>query len=293
MQLLILGSKGQLGAELVQRGNRRAWYPVGVDYPECDLTRQESIHQVMEDHGPFEAVINAAAYTAVDRAESEPDTAFAVNSDGARLLAQSCAARQTALIHVSTDYVFDGGMQRPYRPDDPVRPIGVYARSKAQGEQAIRHCLGRHVIVRTSWLFGPYGSNFVKTILRLAKEREELQMIDDQVGCPTYAGDLAEALLDIAAQVTEQPGKWGTYHFCNQGVATWYAFTCRIIALAQPYEPFVVKTITPITTAAYPLPAARPAYSVLDCTTIEKTFGVLRRPWQVALRQMLAILYHS
>jgi dTDP-4-dehydrorhamnose reductase len=291
MKILILGSNGQLGSELMHRALRRTWDIAGVDFPECDITSEESLRHVLKEHGPFEIVINAAAYTAVDRAESEPDAAFAVNRDGAQLLARSCAVHNCALIHISTDYVFDGSGIRPYQPEDPVCPLGVYARSKAEGEAAIRENWGRHIIVRTSWLFGPHGPNFVKTILRLSSEREELRIIDDQVGCPTYAGDLAEALLDAAAQVSNKPGGWGTYHFCNQGAVSWYAFTRRIIALANTYSKFKVKEIAPILTAHYPLPAPRPAYSVLDCTSFEKTFGVVRRPWEAGLKEMLTAVY--
>ncbi len=291
MKILVLGSKGQLGSELMQRGIWRAWNMTGVDFPECDITREESIRRVLQDRGPFRVVINAAAYTAVDRAESEPHAAFAVNRDGAQLLARTCAEQDTMLIHLSTDYVFDGSGTRPYQPNDPVYPSGVYARSKAEGEAAIRKYWDRHVIVRTSWLFGPHGPNFVKTILRLAGEREELRIIDDQVGCPTYAGDLADALLDSARKISETAVGYGTYHFCNRGAVTWYAFTRRIIALASKYSKFTVKEIAPIPTAHYPLPAPRPAYSVLDCTSFEKTFGFVRRHWEEGLKEMLAILY--
>jgi dTDP-4-dehydrorhamnose reductase len=238
-------------------------------------------------------LINAAAYTAVDKAESEPRIAFAVNRDGADVLARACRDHEIPLIHVSTDYVFEGLQTRPYLPTDPIKPQGVYGKSKAAGDERIRHHWERHVIVRTSWLFGRYGTNFVKTMIRLGKERETLRVVDDQVGCPTYAGDLADALLNIAAHVTVKADGWGTYHYCNQVAVTWYAFARRILTLARPYVDLRVHEILPILASQYPLPAPRPPYSVLDCASIEARFGVARRPWEDALREMLADICKS
>ncbi len=291
MRLLVFGSNGQLGHDLMEQSQARGWEPVGADLPACDITRAESIDHAFAGAGAIDAVINAAAYTAVDAAESNADTAFAVNRDAVILLAQACARRGVPLVHVSTDYVFDGLKTSPYLPDDRVNPQGVYGRSKAEGEAALRRHWERHIIVRTSWLFGVHGPNFVKTMLRLGKERDTLRVVDDQVGCPTYSGDLAAALLAIAAQVADRKEAWGTYHFCNDVPVTWYAFTRRILALARPYERFRASEIVPILTAHYPLPAPRPPFSVLDCSSLEQRFGIVRRDWEAALKEMLSALY--
>ncbi|WP_054032937.1 dTDP-4-dehydrorhamnose reductase [Desulfatitalea tepidiphila] len=295
MRLLIVGSNGQLGHDLMAQARQRGWMPTGADMPVCDITDRQSVERAIESAGPADVpvdiMINAAAYTAVDKAESEPEIAFAVNRDGAEVLARAGRDHQIPLIHVSTDYVFDGRQTRPYRPTDPVNPQGVYGKSKAEGEARIRQLWERHVIVRTAWLFGRHGANFVKTMIRLGKERDTIRVVDDQVGCPTYAGDLAGALLDAAADVTGKTDGWGTYHYCNEGAVTWYGFTRRILTLAGRYERIRVGQILPIPTSEYPLPAPRPQYSVLDCTSFEADFGVTRRPWEAALQEMLAGIY--
>lgn len=293
MKLLIIGSKGQLGRALLEQTQTNGMTTTGVDLPDCDITDPRSIDRMVGHAGQIEAVINAAAYTAVDAAESESEAAFAVNGDGAANLAQACARSDVPLIHLSTDYVFDGLKTSPYLPSDSLSPQGVYGQSKAAGEAAVRQRWDRHVIVRTSWLFGLQGDNFVKTMLRLFKEREELGVVDDQIGCPTYAGDLAKALLAVAAHVIKTKAGWGTYHFCNANPVTWYAFARRIFTLTRSRERYAIREIRPILTAHYPLPAPRPACSVLDCTSFEETFGVERRPWDAALQEMLALLYQQ
>ncbi|MBT8340114.1 MAG: dTDP-4-dehydrorhamnose reductase, partial [Desulfatitalea sp.] len=243
MKLLIMGSNGQLGNALMAEARSRGWQAHGADLPECDITRPESLHSTFSSAGAMDAVINAAAYTAVDAAESDAETAFSVNRDGVGELAGLCRQKQVPLIHVSTDYVFEGLKTSPYLPSDPVRPTGVYGRSKAEGEALIRDLLARHMIVRTSWLFGRHGANFVKTMVRLGKERSSLRVVDDQVGCPTYAGDLAAALLDVAAYGLQHQNGWGTYHYRNEVPVTWYAFARRILALAGAYEKLQVAEI--------------------------------------------------
>jgi dTDP-4-dehydrorhamnose reductase len=287
MKVLIIGSKGQLGHDLMHQARLRGWEAAGADLPDCDITDARSVASAFAGAGPPAAVINAAAYTAVDAVESNPGLAFAVNRDGVATLARACRRHGVPMIHVSTDYVFDGLKTSPYLPGDPVNPSSVYGRSKAEGEALLRQDLDRHVIVRTSWLFGRHGPNFVKTMLRLGREQLELRVVDDQVGCPTYAGDLAGALLDVAAHVTHHEDGWGTYHFCNEVAVTWYAFARRIIALARSYERLAVTDIVPILAIHYPVPAPRPPYSVLDCGSLERRFGIIRRPWEAGLREML------
>jgi dTDP-4-dehydrorhamnose reductase len=293
MKVLVVGYKGQLGSDLMDCAHRRGIDAVGAGRPEYDITLPVSVDRLFADIGPVDVVINAAAYTAVDRAESEADAAFAINRDGAGHLARACCQNRIPLIHISTDYVFGGLQTRPYKPSDPVSPQGVYARSKMAGEEVVRMQLDRHIILRVSWLFGKYGNNFVKTMLRLGREREMLKVVDDQIGSPTYAGDLADALLQMAAQIGRGFSEWGTYHYSNVGALTWYAFTRKIIALSRPYEKLRVHNVVSILSAHYPTAAPRPPYSVLDCTSFDQTFGIARRPWETALKEMLAALYSS
>jgi len=293
MKVLIAGYKGQLGNDLMDCALRRGIDAVGADRPDYDITTGESVEQLFSQAGPFDVAINAAAYTAVDQAESDGDIAYAVNRDGAGNLARACAQHGIPLIHISTDYVFAGLQTRPYTPSDPVGPQGVYAQSKAAGEEVVRRRLDRHLIIRISWLFGLYGNNFVKTMLRLGREKQMIKVVDDQIGSPTYAGDLAAALLQVAEQIHGGLTAWGTYHYCNQGALTWYAFTRKIFAFARPYEKLTIRDVVSILTAHYPTPAPRPHYSVLDCSSFDQTFGIPRRPWEAALKEMLAALYSS
>jgi dTDP-4-dehydrorhamnose reductase len=292
VKVLITGHKGQLGMDLMRCAQIRGVDAVGAGRSRCDITSVDSIERFFAHEGPFDTVINTAAYTAVDRAESDPETAYAVNRDGAGHLAGACARRGTPLIHISTDYVFGGLRAEPCKPTDSIAPMGVYACSKAAGEDAVRRSLDRHIILRVSWLFGRFGNNFVKTMLRLAREKETLQVVDDQIGSPTYAGDLAEALLLICERLAGQdPSSWGTHHYCNQGALTWYAFARKIISFARAFEKLTVREVTPILTASYPTPAPRPLYSVLDCGTFDQAFGIERRAWWEGLKEMLEALY--
>jgi dTDP-4-dehydrorhamnose reductase len=285
---LVIGAYGMLGRDLVRSLELSEFTPMGWDLDHIDITRLASVRTKLQE-ASADVVINCAAYTAVDRAESEADLAFAVNRDGAAYLAEVCAAQQTPLIHISTDYVFDGEADRPYREDDPANPIGVYALSKWQGEQAVRERLAEHLIVRTAWLYGVYGDNFVKTILRLAREREELRVVADQRGCPTWAGDLAGALVSLIRRVVTDrvTVPWGTYHYCGAGETTWHGFATAIIALGRRSENLQVHRVAPITTADYPVPARRPPWSVLDCSKIAASFGITPRPWQIGLEDMM------
>jgi dTDP-4-dehydrorhamnose reductase len=291
LKILIFGHKGQLGVDLMECAGQKSVEAIGVDLPQYDITSVSDVSRVLDDTGSIDVVINAAAYTAVDQAESQSDAAFAVNRDGPGHLASACRRKGIPLIHISTDYVFEGLQTRPYTPKDAIGPQGVYARSKAAGEAMVRKRLDRHLIIRISWLFGRYGANFVKTMLRLGKEREVVKVVDDQIGSPTYAGDLAQALLCVAEKISEGFSSWGTYHYCNAGALTWYAFARKIFAFARFHEHLAVKDVVPILTAHYPTPAPRPYYSVLDCSGFDETFGIVRRPWEAALKQMLSEHY--
>ncbi len=285
MRIALAGSKGQLGWELERRAGRHRFDMSPADLPELDIADRESVESWIDRSAPS-VVINAAAYTNVDRAEDEEALAFRVNADGPANLAAVCAARAIRLIHLSTDFVFDGNATEPYREDAPVGPLGVYARSKAAGEERISDCLAEHVIVRTSWLYGVHGHNFVKTMLRLGAEREVLRVVDDQHGSPTSAADLAEALLKIAAGI--RPGsdaEWGVYHFCGAGITTWYRFTRAIFDVARRYGSPRGARVEPITTAEYPTKARRPPYSALDCGLLKRNFTIVAPPWQESLEE--------
>lgn len=291
MNILITGSKGQLGWELMRQG---ADFTLrGLDLPELDITRPENIAECAKDFQP-DLLINAAAYTNVDKSESDIQAAFAVNRDGAANLADFCKKRKIPLIHISTDFIFDGKKTSPYMETDPVSPLGVYGKSKAEGEEAVRNILKEHIIIRTAWLYGVHGHNFAKTMIRLGQEREELGVVADQQGCPTCAADLAEALLRIARQIGSKKNiSWGTYHYCGKGITTWHGFTEKIMELARPFFPIRTRKVKAITTDQYPTPARRPAYSALDCTRIQENFGVETKDWRKSLKNTIAQIAES
>lgn len=277
--VLVVGCRGQVGRELMAARSAEGVSLIGLGRGDCDVTDRDAVRHAVQGHRPM-LIVNAAGYTAVDRAESEPDAAFAVNVDAPAYLAEAAAAAGIALVHLSTDYVFDGAKPGAYSEDDPVRPLGVYGASKAAGERAIRARLEHHVILRTSWVFGIHGANFVKTMLRLGRERGRVRVVADQWGCPTGAEDIAEAIFGITRQLlnSRREDGWGTYHFAGRGPTTWCEFAEAIFERAAPVwgrRPEVV----PIATADYPTPARRPPASVLDCTRFDRTFALPRRPW--------------
>ena len=286
MNILVIGRSGQLATELVRWPWPAGTRVTALGRPEFDVGERRAVAEAVARTAPS-MLINAAAYTAVDRAEAEPDIAMTVNHLGARHLAETAARHQVPLIHVSTDYVFDGRAERPWREDDTTAPLGSYGRSKLAGEQAIRERHPLHIILRTSWLFAAHGQNFVRTILRLGAERPSLGIVDDQLGCPTAAADLARVIAEIAVALSQGRAPFGTYHYAGRGPVTWYGFAKAIFengSLAPPPE------IRPITTPEFGAPAPRPAYSVLDCSKIERVFGIRQTPWRDDLRTVLAEL---
>jgi dTDP-4-dehydrorhamnose reductase len=287
MKILLIGASGQLGSELVRcaRG-----FDVSLQTPshaQLDITRFEPVETALQKLGP-DVAINAAAYSDVDGAESQSEKAFAINAVGPENLARCCARIQIPLIQVSTDFVFDGTAQRPYRETDPIAPLGVYGQSKAQGEENIRAALDAHIIVRTAWLYGIDGHNFVKTMLKLAQEKPRIRVVNDQYGSPTSATDLADALLKIATRLDKsKKALWGTYHYCGQGITTWHGFAETILMLAKPHLPLRTSHIEGIPTEEWPAAAKRPQYSALDCSRISERFGVQPQPWQRSLNTTL------
>lgn len=290
MKILLTGANGQVGWEVARRAPALGQELIALDRCGLDISDAGAVAQILESSGA-DLVINAAAYTAVDRAEQEPELAYAVNRDGPACLAAACARLGIALLHLSTDYVFDGSKPGPYREADPVAPLGVYGGSKWAGEEAVRGVLAAHLILRVSWVFGPHGHNFVKTILRLARERDTLRVVADQHGCPTCAPDIADVLLALAGRIgAGQELAWGTYHYCGAPATTWHGFAQAIVDLARAHEPLRVREVIPIATADYPTPAARPVNSVLECDRFTDCFGIVPRPWLAGLEMMLKSL---
>ncbi|MEM6743823.1 MAG: dTDP-4-dehydrorhamnose reductase [Pseudomonadota bacterium] len=281
--LVVVGAGGQLSTSLEERG-ALCW---GLDV--VDLTRPEAAEAKVAAAGA-KVVVNAAAYTAVDKAEEEEALALAINAEGPAALARGCAAAGSALIHVSTDYVFDGSKPGEYVEEDPVAPLGAYGRTKLAGEQAIAEALPRHAILRTAWVYSPFGHNFVKTMLRLA-DRERLTVVADQRGKPTSAEDLADAVLAVAPRLAAAaPGDpaCGVFHYSGAGATHWAGFAEAVFegALARGMIS-AAPEVAHITTAEYPTPAARPANSALDCGKFEQVFGEATRDWRASLGRVL------
>jgi dTDP-4-dehydrorhamnose reductase len=276
LKVLVTGSKGMLGTDLV-RVLAPAHTVIGVDVDELDIADLKEVNDRVAALSP-DVLINVAAFTDVDGSEAKEDTAFRVNAEGAANLALACRGRPTALIHLSTDYVFDGKKQGPYLEEDPADPLSAYGRSKWAGEQRIRDILPNACVVRTAWLYGKGGRNFVKAILEQAARKKRLQVVDDQRGAPTYTFDLAGALRRVAEQGLE-----GTYHVTNRGACTWLEFAKQILVFADRTD----VEIEPISTDALGRPAPRPANSVLSCDKFEKATGMHLRPWAEALKAYL------
>jgi len=291
MKLLVLGAAGQIGHELYRRRWPADYQIAGIDRAEVDIADRQQVDAAMRRERPG-LVINAAAYTAVDRAESEADAAFAVNAVGPGNLAAACKTAGIPLIHISTDYVFDGSKAGAYREDDPVNPLGVYGRSKEAGDRAVREALAEHVILRTAWVYSAHGHNFVRTMLRLAGERPVLRVVADQIGSPTSAADAARAIAAIVQRLAVGDNHWGTYHFAGGGTVSWHGFAEAIFELAAPWRGMPPK-VEAITTAEYPTPACRPANSVLDCRRVAEVFGVTPRPWREALADVIRELHEG
>jgi dTDP-4-dehydrorhamnose reductase len=277
--VLVTGGSGQVGTAL-GRLAPDDFELVAPSRAELDLTDPDAIAAMVASR-PWAAVINAAAYTAVDKAEGDVVTAWRANALAPAAFAAATHAAGIPLLHVSTDYVFDGTKAAAYVEDDPVGPVGVYGASKEAGEQAVRTANPRHVILRTAWVVSPDGANFIKTMLRLGADRPELRVVADQHGCPTSAEDIADTLIVLLRAATGDAAKWGTFHFVNGGEATWHALAEAVFARAATYgRPR--PTVTAIATNDYPTPARRPANSRLATTKIEQAFGIVPRPWRDA-----------
>jgi dTDP-4-dehydrorhamnose reductase len=283
--ILLLGAGGQLGTELAGLAAARGVPLAGLRHGEADIADPASVARAIERHAPS-VIVNAAAWTKVDAAEKEPEAAFSANEKGPRQIGRAAAAAGIPVVHVSTDYVFDGTKEGAYREEDPISPLGVYGASKAAGEAALREAQARHVIVRTSWVYGVHGANIVKTALRLARERDELRFVADQVGCPTATADLARAVLAAVLRATSADPVFGTFHFAGAGVTSWHGFIEHVVAVQAPLTGRHPRVI-PIATADFPTPARRPANSELDSSLFARSFGVTAEPWRVASERVV------
>jgi dTDP-4-dehydrorhamnose reductase len=271
---LITGSKGQLGTEL----SKLLPDAICADIDILDITDENAVKNFVRDNN-IDVIINCAAYTAVDKAETDIEMATKINVDGPRNLAKSGAK----VIHISTDYVFDGTGHRPYNPDEKTNPVSVYGKTKRAGEVAVLENADVAVVIRTAWLYSPYGNNFVKTMRRLGAEKDSLNVVADQIGTPTYAADLADAIVKIIPQITSENS--GVYHFTNEGVCSWYDFANEIMELSN-----LECVVNPIKSSQYPTPAARPFYSVLDKDKIKQVFGINIKHWKDGLKRCISEL---
>lgn len=285
MRILISGKHGQVSREL-QRRLGSVGEVIVPGREQLDLLRPEQIRQQVRTIRP-DLIINAAAYTAVDLAESEANTAFAINATAPRMFAEEALALDIPLIHYSTDYVFDGTKVGAYTEDDAPNPLGVYGASKLAGERAITDVQGKHLILRTSWVYSTHGRNFLLTMQRLLQEKPELRIVADQIGAPTWAGTIAENTLALIERWQSGTSAWGTYHLTAQGQTSWFGFAQAIgDALREQGKP--CAELLPIPSSDYPTPAARPLNSCLDCSRLERDWGVSQPDWQIALRECLA-----
>lgn len=288
MRVMLFGAAGQVGSECAILLEQHGYDVIRATRQEVDFGQPDNVSAFVRQDLP-NIVVNACAYTAVDKAESEGELANLINHSSVAALAEVCAEHSIPIIHLSTDYVFDGTATEPYIETSPTHPLGVYGRTKLQGEQALIRHWHQHIILRTSWVFGSHGNNFVKTMLRLAAERDELNVVNDQRGCPTYAGDIARVIL-VFIQLYEkrQPIEWGVYHCVNQGETTWYDFAEVIIQEACLRGILVNRpVIKPISSVEYPTPAARPMYSVLNTDKLEAVIGTIMPSWRTGVALFL------
>lgn len=283
MTRLVFGQTGQVAQELIRRAPEATF----LSRSDADLTNPEACAAAIHAHKPS-LVINAAAWTAVDKAEEEETTATTVNGTTPGAMAKACAALNIPFLHVSTDYVFDGSGSDAWTEDAPTAPLGAYGRTKLTGENAIRASGAQHTILRTAWVFSTHGANFVKTMLRLAETRDALNVVEDQIGGPTWAGHIAEALLTIADAFEAGQGKTGTYHFAGAPHISWAGFATEIFTQAGQ-----TIAVTGIPTEAYPTPAARPKNSRLDCAKITRDYGIQTPDWRIGLAATLKELQSS
>lgn len=282
-KIIVTGSRGQLGSEIIIRQQyiQDADF-IFTDVETLNIVEHDNLKDFFEKNNP-DLVINCAAYTAVDKAEDDFENAYRINAIGAKNISEICKKHNIPLIHISTDYVFDGTKNLPYHEEDTVNPLSVYGKTKLQGEIFIQDSGANYVIIRTSWLYSEFGNNFVKTILRISREKEFLKVVNDQIGNPTYAGDLAEVILIIAKKyLSDEFFKFGIYHYSNEGQCSWYEFACEILKIKSINTP-----VYPVGSSEFPSKVNRPKYSVLDKTKIKNAFQLQINDWRTSLEKCL------
>lgn len=289
MRILVLGSNGQLGQCLNDQLSNKEYDVVYTSRDQIDIADFEGTRDKIVDISP-DIIINSTAYTAVDSAEKQQEVADVVNHLAVSNLADICSKLDCWLIHVSTDYVFDGSSKVPYRENDQTSPQGVYGKTKLKGELAIQSSGCRYLIFRTAWVFSEYGSNFLKTMLHLGNERDELSVVSDQIGCPTYAQDIAKTIVFAVFSLETSELTSGLYHYCGDQPCSWYGFAKAIFKEAELLRINTPNVVHAIKTLAYPTPASRPAFSVLDCSRIKNEFGVVPSDWREGIREVLKVL---
>lgn len=280
-QILVFGRSGQLALELARNPWPAGFVATCHGRESCDLLAGGNPEALIERIEPA-LVVNAAAYTAVDKAESEPEAAYALNRDAPRRIAAACERHRLPLVHISTDYVFDGTKPDPYVEEDPIAPLSVYGSSKADGEAAVAASLDRHVILRTAWVYSPFGSNFVKTMLALGAKRDRLRVVTDQRGSPTAAGEIARTIIAMTERLTAGDGAYGIFHFAGGGAVTRFGLVDAIFARAAD-RGWARPALDRATSAEFPVPARRPANSALNCARLARDWGIVSRPWREAL----------
>jgi dTDP-4-dehydrorhamnose reductase len=285
MKILVLGCKGQLGRCLNDQLINTEHEVIYTSREQIDIGDFEVAKNQILEISP-DLIINATAYTAVDKAEEDQKTANLINHLAVKNIADICNQLKCWLIHVSTDYVFDGNSKVPYKEDDETNPQGAYGETKLNGELAIQSSGCKHIIIRTAWVFSEYGNNFLKTMLRLGSERDELSIVGDQIGCPTYAQDIARSIVEIAPQLNSRKDN-DIYHYCGDRPCSWYDFANAIFDQAMTNNLKIPSIVNSIETSAYPTPAKRPAFSVLDCSKMANECGVLSSNWQEGIRQVV------
>lgn len=287
MKLLVLGTKGQLGRCLSDQLRSTEYEVVYTSRAEIDICDFVPVSQMIKTIAP-DMVVNTIAYTEVDTAEAEPEKAGLVNHLAVAKIAEICADIGAVLIHISTDYVFDGKASAPYKEGDQTNPQGVYGKTKLLGDLAIHQSGCKYLIIRTSWVFSEYGNNFMKTMLRLGEERDELNIVADQIGCPTYGQDVAKAIVSVMSSLYINNMGSGVYHYCGDQPCSWFEFAEAIFGEATNAGFRAPAALKPITTAEYPRPASRPAYSVLDCSKTLNEFGISPSDWREGIKEVLS-----
>lgn len=290
-KIALFGSGGQLGTEIQRSAKAADLSLVAVSRTTADISDKAAVRALIEHHAP-DAVVNAAAYTRVDDAEDHREAAEISNIIGPKVVAEVCQEAGIPIVHISSDYVFDGQRSGSYEESDPVSPIGYYGMTKARGEESVRNACPHHAIIRVSWLYGEFGQNFLKTMLRLAREREVIRVVADQYGSPTSTRDLAAGILCAIPQLVASPVRAGTYHFSGDGITTWHEFASAAVARFCDLSGRKVK-VEPITTAEFPTKTKRPANSALNCVKFDTTFGFRRKFWRSEVEDITEILVRA